>query len=270
MRDRIARHRIDCALTPGIIYATHKRAYVRELHEEAEKLSRDYGYDQTEPLDETEIRAALGTQAYKGGVLDRGAAHLHPLNLALGLARAAREAGVRIYENTRVTNMTHGPRPVIQTRTGRLRSSHVILACNGYHGGLLPELPARVMPINNFILTTEPLAEDLARELIRDNVAVADTRFVVNYYRLTEDRRMLFGGGENYGYRFPKDIGPRVRRAMLKIYPQLQDARIDYAWGGTLGITVNRMPAFLRTARMSTAQADIPGMVWRLPALRAS
>jgi gamma-glutamylputrescine oxidase len=248
VRARIARHGIDCALVPGVLYATHRAAQVRALHAEAEGLARDYGYAQTLPLDAAGVEAALGTRAYRGGVLDRGAAHLHPLRLALGLARAAREAGVRLHEGTRVTGLTGGSRPVISTRFGRLRARHVIFACNGYLGGLRPEVSARVMPINNFIIATEPLGAARARALIPEDVAAADSRFVVNYFRLTEDSRMLFGGGETYGYAFPKDIGPRVRRAMLEVYPGLADLRIDYAWGGTLGITVNRMPTFQRLA----------------------
>ena len=118
----------------------------------------------------------------------------------------------------------------------------VILACNGYLGGLEPRVATRVMPINNYIIATEPLSDDMARELIRDNVAVSDSKFVVNYYRLSADRRMLFGGRESYSYRFPADIKSFVREAMIEIYPQLANTRIDYGWGGTLGITMNRMP----------------------------
>jgi gamma-glutamylputrescine oxidase len=120
----------------------------------------------------------------------------------------------------------------------------VILAANGYLGDLEPKVASRVMPINNFIVATEPLGAR-AREVLAEPVAVADTKFVVNYWRLSEDNRLLFGGGESYGYRFP-DIIKTVRKPMLEIYPQLAETRIDYAWGGTLAITVNRMPCFLR------------------------
>ncbi|MFA5538446.1 MAG: FAD-binding oxidoreductase, partial [Gemmobacter sp.] len=123
-------------------------------------------------------------------------------------------------------------------------AGHVVLACNGYLGGLEPQVAARVMPINNFIIATEPLG-GRATEILSEPVAVADTRFVVNYWRLSEDGRLLFGGGESYGYRFP-DIVRTVRRPMLQVYPQLADARIDHAWGGTLAITMNRLPCFAR------------------------
>ena len=143
-------------------------------------------------------------------------------------------------------HLQHGARPVVQTGQGRVECDHVILAGNGYLGHLDMQVAARVMPINNFIVATEPLGEDAAR-VLREPVAVADTRFVVNYWRLSEDNRLLFGGGESYGYRFP-DIVRTVRKPMLEIYPHLKDARIDYAWGGTLAITMNRMPCFLRVA----------------------
>jgi gamma-glutamylputrescine oxidase len=121
-----------------------------------------------------------------------------------------------------------------------------VLACNGYLDALSPVVAERVMPINNYIVATEPLSQRQATALIRDDVAVADSRFVVNYFRLSADRRLLFGGGESYGSRFPKDIKAFVRRPLLKVFPQLADVRLDYGWGGTLGITMNRMPYVAR------------------------
>ncbi len=240
--------RIDCDLRPGVIHAACRLGEVAGLHAEAEKLARDYGYGALEPLDRAGIRAALGTEAYHGGVLDRGAAHLHPLNFALGLARAAAAAGVRIFEVSRVEAIGAGAHPEVRTALGLVRAGFVVVAGNGYLGGLLPAVAARVMPINNFIVATAPLGEAGARALIRNDVAVADSRFVVNYFRLSADRRLLFGGGESYGYRFPADIAGLVRRRMLAVFPQLAATPIDYAWGGTLAITVDRMPAFQRLA----------------------
>lgn len=229
---------------PGIAHACRTEAEVRDAHAYAEKLRRDYGYDQVEPLDRDGIRRLIGSRAYVGGEVDRGAGHIHPLNFALGLARKATEAGARIFELSEVTRIDHGPRPVVHAGAGSVLCDHVILAANGYLGGLEPDIAARVMPINNFILATEPLG-DRAAQVLAEPVAVADTRFVVNYWRLSGDGRLLFGGGESYGWRFP-DIVATVRRPMLQVYPQLADARIDYAWGGTLAITMNRMPCFRR------------------------
>jgi gamma-glutamylputrescine oxidase len=243
-----SRHSIACDLRPGVIHAACRRGEVGAFHAEAEALARDYGYRENEPLDRAGIRRELGTDAYYGGVLDRGAAHLHPLNFALGLARAAAAAGVRIFEESRVDAIGSGAHPEVRTCLGLVRASHVVVAGNGYLGDLVPAVASRVMPINNFILATAPLGAETARELITNDVAVADSRFVVSYFRLTADHRLLFGGGESYGYRFPTDIGGMVRRRMLQVYPRLAETPVDYAWGGTLAITVDRMPAFQRLA----------------------
>lgn len=231
---------------PGVAHACRKVAEVAGDHAYAERLARDYGYDQVEPLDRAGISALIGSECFAGGGIDWGAGHLHPLNFALGLARAAEAAGAVIHEGSEVLSITHGARPVVRTAAGQVTCDHVILAANGYLAGLAPEVEARVMPINNFIVATEPLGERAAGVLSRP-VAVADSRFVVNYWRLSADNRLLFGGGESYGWRFP-DIAATVRRPMLRIYPQLRDVRIDHAWGGTLAITMNRMPCFRRVA----------------------
>jgi len=229
---------------PGIAHACWSDAEVRDLHLYAEKLRRDYGYDQLEPLDRGGIRTLIGSEVYKGGEIDRGAAHLHPLNYAIGLAKAAAAAGAQLHERSEVLEIRHGARPRVVTAQGAVTCSTVLLAGNGYLGGLEPKVAARVMPINNFILATQPLGER-AKEILSEPVAAHDTKFVVNYWRLSEDNRLLFGGGESYGYRFP-DLVKTVSKPMLEVYPQLKDARIDYAWGGTLAITLNRMPCFTR------------------------
>ena len=240
----IADHAMPCEFVPGIVHACRKPSEVAHARAYAEKLQRDYGYDKVQPLDREALHAILPSGAYCGGDIDRGAGHLHPLNFAIGLAQAAGAAGAQIHERSTVTAITQGPRPRVSTAEGHVEADHVILAANGYLGGLMPQVAARVMPINNFIVATEPLGPRAA-EVLRENVAVADTRFVVNYWRLSEDNRLLFGGGESYGYRFP-DIMKTVRGPMLEVYPGLADVKIDYAWGGTLAITMNRLPCFLR------------------------
>lgn len=245
VRDLIDRHGMEgTPFRSGIAHACWSDSEVRETHAYAEKLRRDYGYDQLEPLDRDGIRRLIGSPVYKGGEVDRGAGHIHPLNFALGLARAAAAAGARIFERSEVHAIDHGPRPVVRTGGGRVSCDHVILAANGYLGRLEPEVAARVMPINNFIVATEPLGAR-TREILSEPVAVADTKFVVNYWRLTDDGRLLFGGGESYGWRFP-DIVKTVSKPMLEVYPQLRNTRITHAWGGTLAITLNRMPCFRR------------------------
>ena len=242
----IADHAMPVRFHPGVAHACWHDREVRDTHAYAEKLRRDYGYDQLEPLDRAGIRALIGSDAYKGGEIDWGAGHVHPLNFALGLAQAAARAGVVIHEASVVERIAPGAKPVVHCAQGHVVADQVILACNGYLGGLEPAVAAKVMPINNFIVATEPLGERAA-EVLAKPVAVADTKFVVNYWRLSEDNRLLFGGGESYGWRFP-DIVKTVRKPMLEVYPQLRDVRIDYAWGGTLAITLNRLPCFTRVA----------------------
>ncbi len=254
--DLIARHRIACDLKPGIVYAAHRPGDVADYHAYAAHLARDYGYDRITPLDRLGVAAALGTDAYHGGLFYPDAAHLHPLNYARGLARAASGAGARIFETSRVLRRSSGR---IETAAGAVTAPHVVLATNGYHGDLDPAVSARVMPINNFIAVTEPLGEARARALIPDDVAAADSRFVVNYWRLTADHRLLFGGGESYGYRFPADIAAVVRPRLLGVYPGLADVAITHAWGGTLAITTNRMPAFQRLDPATYSAAGYSG-----------
>ena len=247
VKSLIARHQIDCDLKPGIAWTGFTANEADELHRYAELLQRDYDYDQITALDAGACHALCPSPAYKGGLLDMGAGHLHPLNFALGLARAAVAAGVRIYEGAHVHHIVEGAKLTVQTGQGRVEADHLILACNGYLGGLNRKVAARVMPINNFIVATEPLGDDAARVLTQD-VAVADSKFVVNYFRLSADKRLLFGGGESYGYRFPRDIGALVRKPMTAIFPHLADVRLDYAWGGTLAITMKRLPYLARVA----------------------
>ena len=247
-RKLAARHAPDSGYVPGIIEADHRARFVPHSHAYARKLRDEYGYAEIRALSREEIRELVGSPAYFGGTLDMGGGHLHPLRYAFGLARAARAAGVRIYETSRVTGVQNGAKALITGDKFRVTASHLLWACNGYLGRAEPRIAARVMPINNFIAATEPLDEATARGLIRDNHAVADSKFVINYFRLSEDRRMLFGGGESYGYRFPRDIAAKVRKPMEEIFPQLRGVRIDYAWGGTLGITLKRLPFFARLA----------------------
>lgn len=245
VKSLIAKHAIDCHLKPGIAHMCFTPREVEAEHAYADHLAARYGYTALEKLDRDAAQAICLSPRYVGGTLDMTAAHLHPLNYALGLARAARDAGVRIYENTLVAQVNKGQPAHVQADKGAVTADHVILACNGYLGGLDRKVAARVMPINNFIAATEPLGDDAARVLARD-IAVADTKFVVNYFRLSHDNRLLFGGGESYGYRFPSDIGATVRKPMAEIFPHLRDVRFDYTWGGTLGITMKRMPYLAR------------------------
>ncbi len=248
VRSLIRDHEIACGYTKGVLHTELRRKNLGHTRAYVEKVQKEYGYQDIAYWDREQVCAALGTRAYQGGSMDWGAGHLHPLNFALGLARACETAGVRIFENSRVTGITKGDPATIATDSAQVSARFVALGANGYLGDLAPQVARRVMPINNFIVATRPLGTDIARTLIRDNVAVADSKFVVNYFRLSEDRRLLFGGGESYGYRFPGNLEERARKPMLEIFPQLSGVEIEYAWGGTLGITMNRMPDFRRIA----------------------
>ena len=246
VRTRIARHGIECDLKPGIAIAAHRPRHARALTREARHLSARYGYDEIDVLDRTALRAEVASEGFFGGLLDRGAGHLHALDYARGLALAAAEAGVDIREGTPVAGLASGAPCTVEAGPHTVTADAVVLACNGYLDALDPGMGGRMMPINNFILATEPLGKERARDLIPNDVAVVDTRFVVNYFRLSADGRLLFGGGETTSSRLPDDPGPLVRRCMLRIFPQLADVGIDRAWGGTLAITMSRMPSFGR------------------------
>ncbi|MGI9293461.1 MAG: NAD(P)/FAD-dependent oxidoreductase, partial [Pseudomonadales bacterium] len=155
---------------------------------------------------------------------------------------------VKTFESSRVTDIKKAKPAVVATQDGSVKAKFVVLGCNGYLGKLEAKMAHKIMPINNFVLATEPLSETQARELIRDDVAVSDTFFVINYWKLSADNRLLFGGGENYSSRFPRDMKAFVRKYMLRVYPQLENTSVDYAWGGTLAITLKRMPHFGRLA----------------------
>lgn len=255
LRRLVAEHAIACDLKRGLLVADHKPHYVAESAAYAEFLRSRYDYPHARAVPKDELDAMLGAKGYHGGYFDADGGHLHPLNFALGIAEAASARGARLFENSRaLSHETAGGKAVVRTAGGRVTADWLILAGDGYLSGLDAQVEARVMPINNFILATEPLSEERARSLIRDDVAVADSRFVVNYYRLSADRRMLFGGGENYRSGFPPDLKRFVRGHMLKVFPQLEDARIDYAWGGTLGITAKRLP-FVRRLRPNVITA---------------
>jgi len=244
----IAEHAIACDFRPGMIHARHKRGGEAEDAAHIAHMAGRYGYDQLTLIDDEALAHELGTDVYHGGLVDRGGGHLHPLNLALGLARAAMAAGAVIFEQTRATAWRReGTTIRVETSSkegggGTVTCDQLILTGDGYLDDLVGGAArARVMPINNFILATEPLGER-AETIIRSNAAVADSRFVINYFRKSPDGRLIFGGGENYRPGFPPDLKAFVRRHMLKVYPGLADVEVTHAWGGTLGITVHRAP----------------------------
>ncbi len=232
VKTRIAKHQIDCDLKAGNASVSNDRGDDHHHKEYVEKLNTDYGYDLVRYMSPEEVREMFHSPYFDGGgSLDMGGAHLHPLNYALGLAKAAEDSGVKIYENSRVTSYSNGSPCVIKTNQGEIKAKHVVLACNGYLDNLENKLAVKIMPINNFILATEPMSEQEVRYINRDDVCVHDNKFHVHYFRISQDNRLLFGGGESYARKFPKDLKSYVRKTMLEVYPNLNDKTIDYAWG---------------------------------------
>jgi gamma-glutamylputrescine oxidase len=242
IRERVLQHTIDCDLQDGQLLGVHKKRYLGMAAETSKVLAERYDYPHARALNREETRELVATDSFLEGMYDAQAMVIHPLNYALGLARAARAAGVRIFEASRVLRYTRRDPVTVTTAKGQVAAAFVVLACNGYLGKLEPRVAGKIMPINNFVVATEPLGEPRAGALIAGRFGVHDTRFVVNYFRLSKDHRLLFGGGENYRAGFPRDIAAFVRPNMLTLFPQLADVGIDYAWGGTLSVTVQRLP----------------------------
>ena len=258
LRSICAEHIPQARYTAGVAHGFYSNAEARDHAEEAEHLATHYGYDQIETLDPIKMRALVNSPRYRGGELDMGAGHIHPLRYAIGLAELAEQAGAVIYEQTEATGIRHGDTVKVLTTKGQVHAKHVILAGNGYLPNIEGKVAAKVMPINSFICATEPLGERAA-EVLRRDIAVADSKFVVNYYRMSEDRRFLFGGRESYSIGFPKDISTALVARMVHLFPQLEGVKVDYVWGGTLGITMTRLPAIQRVAPNVLSGAGFSG-----------
>ena len=240
--ERIDRHRIDCDWRPCNLLASTRERYMGWIESEAEFCHQRFGYGGYRMLSRTEMREEVASESYVGGRMDEGGGHLHPLRYVLGMASAAVRAGARIFEDSRVERVRWGSPAQVCTANGVVEAQFVVLAGNAYLGGLEPRIESGIMPIVNHVLATEPLGEERARALIRSGGCVHSTKFVVDYYRCSADHRLLFGGGETYSDRPLDDPKAFVRRYMLRVFPQLADVRIDFAWSGRLAITRNRLP----------------------------
>ena len=238
----IQSERIACDWRPGLVHLDHKRRYVKHSRASVEWMREHYGEQSHRFIDRDEARALVDSDDYHGGIYSTSGGQLHPLNLALGIAQAAQRAGAALHPQTAATAIAReGGAFRVTTPRGDVRADRVLLACNGYLDGLEPSVEAHVAPLNNYIAVTEPLGAGAA-ELIREPIGVSDSRAVVYYFRRTPDDRLLFGGGEGYAAAMPRDVGAQVRPHLERIFPQLKGVRFDYAWGGTLAVTANRMP----------------------------
>lgn len=242
VRQRVERFQIHCDLTWGYCDLANKPSDLEGFAEDAEEL-RSLGYrHQTRLLQAHEMHSVVGSDRYVGGLIDMGSGHLHPLNLALGEACAAQQLGVRLFEQSAVTRIDYGPEVKVHTQQGAVRAKALVLGCNAYLNGLNNELSGKVLPAGSYIIATEPLSQAQAQALLPQNMAVCDQRVALDYYRLSADRRLLFGGACHYSGRDPQDIGAYMRPKMLKVFPQLAQVKIDFQWGGMIGIGANRLP----------------------------
>ncbi|MBF0093635.1 MAG: FAD-binding oxidoreductase [Alphaproteobacteria bacterium] len=245
VRSLIERHAIACDLKSGYLFACQPR-HGREARHILATWGH-YGYDKLRLLDRDETHRHVASPLYVGGLFDSGGGHLHPLNYALGLARAAVNAGAVIHEGTRVTRLDRGRGAgpnICYTDSGQIRAAHLILAGNAYLKSLVPECRGRIMPVATYMIATEPLTEEQAHGVLPTDIAVADLNMVVDYFRLSPDRRLLFGGGAHYWLGEPHDVKAGLQRRMLRVFPQLSGTGLDYAWGAYVAITLNRLPHF--------------------------
>ena len=243
IRERVEKYGIDCDLKDGFVEVATRSRQLKSIEESAAERARHDFPHRYEIWDREKTRSELGTDAYHGAFACFRDGHLHPLNLCTGEARAACSLGTRIYEQSPVDAIEHGNRPRVSTAAGYVDADAVVLAGNAYHRLEPGRLSNLVFPAGSYIIATEPLADDLARTINRQDVAVCDLNEIVDYYRLSADRRLLYGGACNYSGRDPKSIRDYIEPRMLKTYPQLQGIGIDFEWGGKIGIVPNRVLA---------------------------
>ena len=245
VKNLIKENEIDCHLVNGVMSTACFEKDIDEYKFEIEHMAKNYDFEGYQFFNKEKIREEINSKMYLAGLLNSGSYHLNPLKLTLGLAKVAQKNKVKIFENTPIEKIREeGDRVQVMSKKGLIRANQVVVACNGYLDSILGSKKNKFMPINNYVVATEPLGEKRARELIKNNYAVCDTRFIIDYYRFSEDWRMVFGGGETFTSNFVKNATSFVSKRMIKVFPQLQNVKIDYSWGGTLAITVNRLPHF--------------------------
>ena len=241
IRERVASYSIDCDLKWGYLAVAIRQRHLRAQHEQLETLEKHNFPHEYKWLSREETVAIIGTEAYIGALLNMGNGHVHPLNLCIGQARAAVSRGATIFEQSPVLRIEHGARPGVITAQGSVTADFVVIAGNAYHF-IERMLRGNMFPVNSFIIATEPLPGRQVNSINPEDLAVCDPNFVLEYFRLSADKRLLFGGRCNYSGSDPAVIRRTLIPKMLKIYPQLANTRIDYAWGGTIGVPINRVP----------------------------
>lgn len=241
IRDRVSTYNIDCDLKSGYADVAIKPRHVRALEDEYEYLQKNNFPHEYSLLSKQETQDLLGTSAYMGALVNMGNGHLHPLNLCRGEAKAAMSLGATIYEQSPVLKIERGTKAKVVTEHGSVTADNVVIAGNAYHF-IEPKLRGRLFPVNSFIVASEPLSDDLVRQINPRDLAVCDPNYILTYFRLSADKRLLFGGRFTYFGSDPEVIKKNLTPRLLKIWPQLANTKFDFGWGGTIGVTANRVP----------------------------
>lgn len=241
IHERCREFAIDCDWRDGHAHVPIKPRQVDELKAWQADLGDNYAYE-TQWWDAQTLRAQLASERYLGALYDPRSGHLHPLKYTLGLARAALSLGVRIHEGSKVLQLQRGEKPLLRTAQGEVRCDFAVLAGNAYVHGIAPELDSRIMPVGTYIGATESLGESRAKQLIANGMAVADVNWALDYFRLSRDHRLLFGGRASYSTLPPPNLRGTMTRRMKRVFPQLADLRFEYVWGGYVDISLNRAP----------------------------
>ena len=252
---RITEGKIDCDKTTGVLAAAISPNHMQDVQYEADLLHQHFNEPDYQVWDRDQVQSAMQTERYIGGGYDPHSFHLNPLKFCLGLARMAEAAGVVIHEESPVLKIIYGDRPQVVTDRGTVTAKYVVLATNAYGVGLIKELVGNLMPVASIIMATEPLGE-LGKSLYPKPIAVADCNFILDYFRPSPDGRLLFGGRAHYNGKEPADIKAALTPRMVRVFPQLAKVKIDYSWGGLIGISRNRIPQLGRlTPNVYYAQA---------------
>ena len=245
-RELIERNRIDCDLAWGHVHAALKPRQRQELLDMQREQEGEFGYRKLRFMEREETESWIASRRYVAGLYDAGAGHLHPLRYTLGVGRAAIAAGAQVFENSGVTGLSYGPTVTVKTARGSVRAKFVALCANVGHVDLSQRLARKLIGVASYVVATQPLGEARARALLKGNIAVADLNWIIDYYRLSADYRLLFGGRVSYSGIDPLGTTRATRQRMLNVFPQLADVRIEYAWGGIIDITMSRLPNFGR------------------------
>jgi len=244
VRERISEFSIECDLKDGFIDVATNRKHMDDLINRCSEWNDSGYHHELQLVDEIQVKKYVNSEAYVGGLIDSGSGHIHPLNLCLGEAKAASELGVVIYENTNAIEVSEGSPVKVLTSNGSIEADYIVIAANAYIGGLNKKLRRMVMPAASCIIATEPLSDETAEKIMPSDMAVCDQNTILDYYRLSADKRMLFGGRFNYSGKIPSDdrIKIEIKKRMVSVFPELSDIKVDYAWSGNVAVSLKKIP----------------------------